>query len=319
MASFEDTTDQQGLGRTGGNLVKTPVAGEESDTTQGVPVHEPGGGSEERTIEIPGELPVLPQHYWKDRDFKATTFTPPLGSGPYRISNVQPGRQLVFERVKDYWGKNLPVNRGFNNFNRVEVEFYRDSDVAFEAFKAGEYDIRVENEARKWATGYTGPAVDAGHIRKEEIPHEIPPGMQAYVFNTKRPVFQDRRVRMALNYMMDFEWMNRNLFYDQYTRTRSYFQNTEFAATGLPSRQEREILEPIREKIPGEVFTREYNPPVTDGSGNIRRQIREALSAQQEGGRSKLLGEVKKQIGAAHAIILPSCGRSHGLMTRTDL
>jgi microcin C transport system substrate-binding protein len=231
-----------------------------------------------------GTMTVLPKHYWQSRDLSEPLEEVPIGSGAYTVRDYKMGQYAVYERLKDYWARNLPVNRGRLNFDSIRYDYYRDQTVAFEAFKAGEYDIRVENEAKKWATQYTGPAIEAGYIIKEEIPHEIPPGMQAFIFNTQRPVFQDRRVRKALNYLMDFEWMNRNLFYNQYTRTRSYFQNTEYAATGLPGREELKILEPIRNEIPPEVFTEEYDPPVTDGSGNIRNQIRQALRLLREAG-----------------------------------
>jgi microcin C transport system substrate-binding protein len=231
-----------------------------------------------------GTLTVLPKHYWESRNLSEPLEEVPVGSGAYTVRDYKMGQYAVYERLKDYWARDLPVNRGRLNFDSIRYDYYRDQTVAFEAFKAGEYDIRVENEAKKWATQYTGPAIEAGYIIKEEIPHEIPPGMQAFIFNIQRPVFQDRRVRMALNYLMDFEWMNRNLFYNQYTRTRSYFQNTEYAATGLPGREELKILEPIRDKIPPEVFTKEYDPPVTDGSGNIRNQIRQALALLREAG-----------------------------------
>jgi microcin C transport system substrate-binding protein len=175
-----------------------------------------------------GELPVLPQHYWKDRDFKATTFEPPLGSGPYRITRVQPGRQLVFERVKDYWGKDLPVNRGKYNFDRVEVEFYRDSDVAFEAFKAGEFDIYIEHQAKNWANGYDFPAVASGQVIKAQIPHRIPTQTQGLFMNTRRAAFADIRVREALGLLFNFEWTNRTLFSDAYDRSTSYYPTANF-------------------------------------------------------------------------------------------
>jgi len=231
-----------------------------------------------------GGLTVLPKHYWESRNFSEPLDEVPLGSGAYTVSDYKMGQYIIYERLKDYWAMDLPVNRGRLNFDFVRYDYYRDQTVAFEAFKAGEYDIRIENEAKKWATQYTGSAIDAGYIKKEEIPHEIPPGMQSFIFNIQQPVFQDRRVRIALNYLMDFEWMNRNIFYSQYTRNRSYFENTEYAATGLPSREELKILEPIRDKIPEEVFTKEYNPPVTDGSGNIRSQVRQALRLLKEAG-----------------------------------
>ncbi len=240
--------------------------------------------SDKETMVSLASLTVLPKHYWESRDLSEPLTDIPIGSGAYTVSNHRMGQYVIYERKKDYWAMDLPVNRGRLNFDFVRYDYYRDQTVAFEAFKAGEYDIRVENEAKKWATQYTGSAIDAGYIKKEEIPHEIPPGMQAFIFNIQQPVFQDRRVRMALNYMMDFEWMNRNIFYDQYTRTRSYFESTEYAATGLPSREELKILEPIRDKIPEEVFNQEYNPPVTDGSGNIRGEVRQALRLLKEAG-----------------------------------
>ncbi|MBN2552397.1 MAG: ABC transporter substrate-binding protein [Spirochaetales bacterium] len=240
-------------------------------------------GDKETMVAL-GGLTVLPRHYWESHDLSEPLDEIPVGSGPYTVSDYRMGQYVTYERLKDYWARDLPVNRGRLNFDFIRYDYYRDQTVAFEAFKAGEYDIRVENEAKKWATQYTGSAIDAGYIKMEEIPHDIPPGMQAFIFNIQRSVFQDRRVRMALNQLMDFEWMNRNIFYDQYTRTRSYFQSTEYAATGLPGRQELEILEPIRDKIPPEVFTTEYNPPVTDGSGNIRSQIREALGLLRQAG-----------------------------------
>jgi microcin C transport system substrate-binding protein len=240
--------------------------------------------SDKETMISLASLTVLPKHYWESRDFSEPLTDIPIGSGAYTVSDHRMGQYVIYERKKDYWAMDVPVNRGRLNFEFVRYDYYRDQTVAFEAFKAGEYDIRVENEAKKWATQYTGSAIEAGYIKKEEIPHEIPPGMQAFIFNIQRPVFEDRRVRVALNYLMDFEWMNRNIFYDQYTRTRSYFQNTEYAATGLPGREELKILEPIRDKIPEEVFTKEYDPPVTDGSGNIRSEVRQALRLLQEAG-----------------------------------
>ncbi|HBK51037.1 MAG TPA: ABC transporter substrate-binding protein, partial [Pseudomonas sp.] len=153
-----------------------------------------------------GEMPVLPKHYWQKRDFKATTFEPPLGSGPYRITQVQPGRRLVFERVKNYWGKDLAVNRGKYNFNRVEYEFYRDATVAFEAFKAGEFDIYIEHQAKNWANGYNFPAVRRGEVIKAQIPHSIPTQTQGLFMNSRRAAFSDPRVRQALGLMLDFEW-----------------------------------------------------------------------------------------------------------------
>nr|WP_165676376.1 extracellular solute-binding protein [Pseudomonas otitidis] len=231
-----------------------------------------------------GELPVLPQHYWKDRDFKATTFEPPLGSGPYRITQVRPGRGLVFERVKDWWGKDLPVNRGKYNFDRVEVEFYRDANVAFEAFKAGEFDFYIEHQAKNWANGYRFPAVVRGDVIRAEIPHQIPTQTQALFMNTRHKVFQDRRVREAMGLMFDFQWTNRALFNNAYLRANSYYPNSEFTATGKPEGQEWLLLSPYRAQLPAQLFTEPFNVPTTDGRGIPRETLRRALGLLGEAG-----------------------------------
>ncbi|GLH21112.1 ABC transporter substrate-binding protein [Pseudomonas atacamensis] len=231
-----------------------------------------------------GELPVLPQHYWKDRDFKATTFEPPLGSGPYRITSVTPGRQLIFERVKDYWGKDLPVNRGKYNFDRMEVEFYRDSDVAFEAFKAGEFDIYIEHQAKNWVNGYNFPAVRRGEVIKVQIPHQIPTQTQGLFMNSRRATFADVRTREALGLMFDFEWTNRALFSDAYKRTTSYYPNSEFSASGLPVGHEWLMLKPYKEQLPARLFTEPFTLPKTDGRGIPRETMRKALALLAEAG-----------------------------------
>ncbi|WLG64482.1 extracellular solute-binding protein [Pseudomonas sp. FP1762] len=231
-----------------------------------------------------GELPVLPQHYWKDRDFKATTFEPPLGSGPYRITSVTPGRQLIFERVKDYWGKDLPVNRGKYNFDRMEVEFYRDSDVAFEAFKAGEFDIYIEHQAKNWVNGYNFPALRRGEVIKVQIPHQIPTQTQGLFMNSRRATFADVRTREALGLMFDFEWTNRALFSDAYKRTSSYYPNSEFTASGLPVGHEWLMLKPYKEQLPARLFTEPFTLPKTDGRGIPRETMRKALALLAEAG-----------------------------------
>ncbi|CDM40792.1 MULTISPECIES: extracellular solute-binding protein [Ectopseudomonas] len=231
-----------------------------------------------------GELPVLPQHYWKDRDFKSTTFEAPLGSGPYRIVQVVPGRRLVFERVKDWWGKDLPVNRGKYNFDRVEVEFYRDNHVAFEAFKAGEFDFYIENQAKNWSNGYRFPAVTRGEVIRAEIPHQIPTQTQALFMNTRRDLFSDRRVREALGLMFDFEWTNRTLFNNAYVRAASYYPNSEFSATGKPEGAEWLLLSPHRDKLPARLLTEPPTQPVTDGRGIPRETLRRALGLLTDAG-----------------------------------
>ena len=233
---------------------------------------------------IVGQIDVLPKHYWEGRDFESTTLDPPLGSGPYRIAAVEPGRSITLERVPDYWGRDLAVNRGRNHIDVIRYDYYRDATVAVEAFKAGEFDFRSENNSKEWGTAYDIPDVANGRMVKELIDHEIPTGMQAFWFNTRRAKFADRRVRHALAHTFDFEWSNANLFYGQYTRTNSFFSNTELASSGLPDARELGILERWRDRIPAEVFTRAYEPPSTDGSGNIRRNLRTARSMLQEAG-----------------------------------
>ncbi|MGE4089725.1 MAG: extracellular solute-binding protein [Candidatus Binatia bacterium] len=233
---------------------------------------------------IVGQLPVLSRAYWAGRDFARTTLEPPLGSGPYQVVAVDPGRSIVYQRVKNYWAANLPVRVGQHNFDRIRYDYYRDTTVALEAFKAGQYDFRQENVAKNWATAYDTPAVADGWIKKEQLPNQIPTGMQGYVFNTRRPLFQDRRVRQALGYAFDFEWTNRVLFYGAYTRTTSYFSNSELAARGLPGPGELQILDGLREQVPAEVFTDMYRPPTTDGLGDIRANLFIALGLLKDAG-----------------------------------
>ena len=235
---------------------------------------------------ILGQLIVLPKHYWAERDFTKTTLEPPLGSGSYKVGAFEPGRHVEYERVEDYWGGNLPVNVGRDNFDRIRYDYYRDGTVSVEAFKAGEYDFRSENSSKNWATAYDFPALKQGLVKKEEIPHDRSTGMQAFVFNTRRPLFQDRKVRQALAYAFDFEWSNQALFYGQYARSRSYFDNSELAATGLPGAEELAILKPYRGRVPEEVFTQAYAPPATDGSGRIRANLGRAAKLLREAGWS---------------------------------
>lgn len=233
---------------------------------------------------IMGQLTVLPKHYWEGRDFEATTLEPPLGSGPYKLGKFDAGRWSSYDRVADYWGKDLAVNRGRDNFDTVRYDYYRDMTVALEALKAGAYDVRVEASAKEWATGYDAPAVTDGRLIKGEFKHSRPNGMQGYAFNLRRPLFQDRRVREAIGYAFDFEWSNRTLFYGQYVRCRSYFENSELAANGVPQGAELAVLEPLRDQLPAEVFTTEYQPPATDGSGNMRDNLRKAYELLKAAG-----------------------------------
>ena len=236
--------------------------------------------------QIIGEMPVLSKAYWSSRDFEKTTLEPPLGSGSYRIDGVDPGRSITYRRVTDYWGADLPVNRGRHNADTLRYDYYRDNTIALEAFKAGRYDLRLENAAKDWATGYDSPALRDGLIKKEEIPNRLPSGMQGFGYNLRRPLFQDPLVRQALAYAFDFEWSNKNLFYGAYVRTRSYFDNSELAATGVPQGAELQMLDKFRGRVPDEMFAKQYDPPHYDGSGNIRDGLREALKLLKEAGWS---------------------------------
>jgi microcin C transport system substrate-binding protein len=235
---------------------------------------------------IVGEMPVLSKKYWEGRDFAKTTLDKPLGSGPYQIDSFESGRSITYRRVADYWGKDIPVNRGHGNFDLIRYDYYRDGSVALEAFKAGQYDIRLENSAKNWATGYDSPALRDELFKKDSIPNKLPTGMQGFGYNTRRPFFQDRRVREALDYLFDFEWANKNLFYGAYERTESYFSNSELASSGLPSADELKILEKYKGEIPDDVFTTAYEAPKTDGTGNIRDNLRKALQLLKEAGWS---------------------------------
>ncbi|MBT5675472.1 MAG: ABC transporter substrate-binding protein [Rhodospirillaceae bacterium] len=242
-----------------------------------------GGNNRELPL-IVGQLAILPKAYFDGRDFDKTTLEPIMGSGPYKVDLVEAGRAISYARRGDYWGADLAVNRGRNNFDNLRIDYYRDDTVALEAFKAHEFDWRTENTAKVWAKAYNGPAIEAGLINKIEIPHEQPTGLSAFVFNTRQPLFADRRVREALALVFDYEWTNKNLFFGAYTRTRSYFSNSELASSGLPSAAELALLEPYRGRIPDEVFTTEFIPPTTDGSGKNRRSLRAASKLLREAG-----------------------------------
>lgn len=233
---------------------------------------------------ILGQLPVLPKHWWSNREFNKGNLEMPLGSGPYKVADVAAGRSIRYERVKDYWGNDLAVNRGFYNFDSILIDYYRDTTVALEALKAGQFDYWLEISAKNWASAYDVPAVKDGRLRKEEIANHNPTGMQGFVFNIRRPLFQDPRVREALGLLFDFEWTNKQLFNGAYTRTRSYFENSELAASGLPSSEELKILEPLRAKLDPKVFNSAFEVPRSDASGIIREQQRRAYQLLQEAG-----------------------------------
>ena len=235
--------------------------------------------------QIVGELTVLPKHWWegtdksgKKRDITQTTLEPPLGSGPYRIKEFQPGRSIVYEKVADYWGNDLNINIGVNNFAQIRFDYFRDSIVALEAFKGDQFDWRGENSAKDWATGYEFPARREQRVVIEEFPVRSRGIMQAFVFNIRRPKFADPRLRRAFNFALDFEEMNRQIFYGQYKRIASYFEGTELAASGLPEGKELEILQTVKDKVPPEVFTTPYTNPVGGDPQKVRDNFRQALA-----------------------------------------
>jgi microcin C transport system substrate-binding protein len=225
-----------------------------------------------------------PKHYWAERDITKTTLEPPLGSGSYRMKAVDPGRSITYERVKDYWAEDLPVNRGLNNFDEIHYDYYRDPTVQFEAFKAGKVDFRSENSAKRWAKEYDMKEVDSGDVVLEVVPNETPQGLAAYFFNLRRPQFQDRRVREALGYLYDFEATQRTVLFGYYDRSKSNFPNSDYGASGPPTPEELAILEPFKDRLAPEVMTKAFEPPKTDGTGHIRRNLRAALGLFKEAG-----------------------------------
>ncbi|SVA72929.1 uncharacterized protein METZ01_LOCUS125783 [marine metagenome] len=238
-------------------------------------------------LELPlivGQLPVLPKHYWTNKNFEETSMDIPIGSGPYKIKNFDAGRTITYELDSDYWGKNIPIKKGTENFGVIQYEYYKDRSIEREAFKSGDIDLFSENTSKDWATSYDTPAVQNGLIKKELIEHQNPQGMQGFAFNTRKEIFEDKRVREALSYAFDFEWTNKNLFYNAYKRTNSFFENSELASSGVPSGGELDLLNDYRELLPQKLFQEEYNPPKTDGSGFMRKELQEATKLLQDAG-----------------------------------
>ncbi|HOO51201.1 MAG TPA: extracellular solute-binding protein [Alphaproteobacteria bacterium] len=249
---------------------------------------------------IIGQMPILPKHYWNGKDFAQSTLEPPVNAGPYTITDVQPGRSIEYTRKKDWWGNTLAINKGRYNFDKITYIYFRDPNVALEAFFAGEYDLQQENIAKLWNAAYNVPPVKDGRIIKQEIDNTRPAGMQAFIYNIRRPVFVDPKVREALAYAFDFEWENKQFAYGSYVRTRSYFENSELASSGLPTARELEILEPYRDQLPEEIFTKEYNPPKTNGSGNNRSNLKIA---------SDILDQAGYKVGADGIRVSPETGK----------
>ena len=268
-----------------------------------------------------GGLPVLPKHFFEGRDFSKPLTDAPIGSGPYRILGFELGRSVTYTRNPDWWAANRPTGKGTNNIDRVRIEYFRDGTVAMEAFKAGQIDVRSENVSKNWATAYDFPAVKAGQVIKQNFPHHLPNGIQGYAMNTRRGVFANRLVRQAMAEVFDFEWSNKTLFYGAYTRTKSYFSNSDLASSGLPAGDELALLEPFRASLPEAVFKSEFSLPSTDGSGNNRDQMRRALDLLREGGWTvkdrKLVDAKGQQMGFTILIDEPSLERPSLPYTQT--
>lgn len=254
-------------------------------------------GASKETLLITGQLVVLPKHFWQDKDFSEATLRMPLGSGPYRIKSVEPGRQIIYQRVEDYWATNHPTRKGIYNFDEISVDYYRDGVVALEAFKSGEYDFRRENTSKLWATAYTGPNIDNGSMVREEIEHQNPSGMQAYIFNLRNPMFQDIELRKAIGLVFDFEWTNKNLFYNAYSRTESFFENSDLASSGLPTQEELELLMPFRDQLPESVFNSIYQAPKSTGTDRNRKNLRRAKKLLDKAGYKVTDGKLKSPSG----------------------
>jgi microcin C transport system substrate-binding protein len=242
-------------------------------------------------------LPVFSATYYANRDFEASSLEPPLGSGPYQVSRVEAGRFIELERVNDYWGAELPVNVGQNNFDAIRYEYFRDRQVAFEAFKGGAFTFREEFTARVWATGYEFPAVQEGRVRKEVVPDARPSGTQGWWMNTRREAFRDPRVREAIGLCFDFNWSNANLMYGAYIRTASYFENSDLKATGRPAPEELALLDPMRGDLPAEVFGEAWSPPSSDGSGQDRALLSRAVALLREAGCTRDGGVIRLASG----------------------
>lgn len=264
------------------------------------------------TRDLPGivaTLPVLSKTYYTSEKFEETTLKPPLGSGPYLIKSFKPGADVTYERRKDYWAKDLPVNVGRFNFDEIRFDYYRDRNVELEAIKSGQMDLREEFTSVNWATGYDIPAVKEGRLIKDILPDDRPSGAQGYFINTRRDKFKDVRVREALDLAFDFEWSNKKLFYGLYRRTTSFFENSDMMASGKPEGAELALLEPFRKDLPAAVFAEPYIPPVTDGSGNNRDNLKKARELLIAAGWRPHQEDIDD----------PSCGWFCGMMTAVGL
>jgi microcin C transport system substrate-binding protein len=246
---------------------------------------------------IAGQLTVIPKHYWEKRDLSRSTLEPPLGSGPYKITAFEAGKNVTFERVNDYWGADIPVNKGQNNFGRIVFEYFRDDTVAFEAFKAGHFDLTAENSGSRWYRGYTGKYFDMGLIIKQEIQHKNTQGMAGIVFNTSVKPFDNILVRQALNYVYDYEWINKNIYFDQNIRYNSYFSNSELSVGSVPSKEVAEIIKQVKPDADTKLLTEAFSLPKTDGSGNNRTNLQKAVELFSKAGYEIKAGKMVDKTG----------------------
>lgn len=245
----------------------------------------PDGSWDREMPLIMGLMPIMPAHDWADRSFNETTLRPPVASGPYRITKVDPGRSVTLTRNPDYWGVNLAAEKGMYNFDEVRIDFYRDDSIALQAFKAGAFDLRREADPKKWAKAYDGPAVRDGRLKLRTFPHHRTEAATAFIFNTRRPLFKDENLRAAMSLAFDFGWINRTLFQGLYKRTRGFFPNSELEARGLPTGDEKKILESYKDRLSLSVFNESVTPPADDGSEDMRRdQLLRAANLLKEGG-----------------------------------
>ena len=293
--------------KTYGKVVETQMIGD-----HGIKMIFVNNEDKELPLIVAGFLPIIPKKYYEAIDVTKTFLDIPLGSGPYTIVEVDPGRKIIYKRVEDYWAKDLPVNKGQYNFDYLTYDYYKDSNVLLEAFKVGDYDYRREYNAQRWQTNYDFPAVDRGDVILQEMKNDRPTGMNALAMNSRREIFSNPRVREALSYAYDHEWINKVLYNNAYTRTDSYFDNSPLASSGLPSKEELELLNPWKDQLPEEIFTQTYEPPVSDGSGMPRDNLRIAKKMLEDEGwkieNGKLMKEGKEFV-FEFLIVSPSVER----------
>ena len=265
--------------KTYGKVISTELIG-----NNGIKMVFVNNEDKELPLIVAGFLPIIPKKYYENIDVTKTFLDIPLGSGPYTIENLDPGRQIKYKRVENYWAKDLPVNKGLYNFDTIIYDYYKDSNVLVEAFKVGEYDFRREYNVKRWLSEYDFKAVDSGEVILKEMNNDRPVGMNGLVMNTRKNIFNNRNVRLALSYAYDHEWINKTIYQNAYVRTDSFFDNSPLSSSGLPSDAELELLNPWRDQIPSEIFTETFTPPKTDGSGNARENLLQAKEILQEEG-----------------------------------